>query len=110
MIQFLIQRQRRFIPSAVFYLRFPVIPAIECDKVKERGRTRGKNRASYHVTVGLGSPTQRHSKVMLVPSSDCLMTGRSVKVGFMPSSGTGASSPGKGKTFVSTFRDVSFLG
>jgi hypothetical protein len=30
---------------------------------------------------------------MVLPSSDCLITGRSVKVGLIPSSGTGASSP-----------------
>lgn len=47
----------------------------------------------YHLTLGFGSPTSRHSKVMVLPSSDCLITGRSVKVGLIPSSGTGASSP-----------------
>lgn len=50
-------------------------------------------RHNYHVTVGFGSPTHRHSNVILPPSSDCRMTGRSVNVGLMPSSGTGASSP-----------------
>lgn len=49
--------------------------------------------ASYHVMVGFGLPTHRHSKVILVPSSDCLMTGLSVNVGLIKSSGTGASSP-----------------
>lgn len=48
---------------------------------------------SYHLTLGFGSPTNRHSKVMVLPSSDCLITGRSVNVGLIPSSGTGASSP-----------------
>lgn len=43
--------------------------------------------------VGFGLPTHRHSKVILVPSSDCLMTGLSVNVGLIKSSGTGASSP-----------------
>lgn len=51
------------------------------------------NFKSYHLTLGFGSPTSRHSKVMVLPSSDCLITGRSVKVGLIPSSGTGASSP-----------------
>lgn len=49
--------------------------------------------ASYHVMVGFGLPTHRHSNEILVPSSDCLMTGLSVKVGLIKSSGTGASSP-----------------
>lgn len=40
-----------------------------------------KERGSYHVMVGLGSPTKRHSKNTLVPSSDWRITGRSVKVG-----------------------------
>lgn len=47
----------------------------------------------YHVTVGFGLPTHRHSNVILVPSSVCLMTGLSVNVGLIKSSGTGASSP-----------------
>lgn len=48
---------------------------------------------THHWTVGSGSPTHLHSKVIFSPSSDCLITGRSVNVGFIPSSGTGASSP-----------------
>lgn len=48
---------------------------------------------THHVTAGFGFPTHRHSNDMLVPSSVCRMTGRSVKVGLIPSSGTGASSP-----------------
>lgn len=43
--------------------------------------------------VGFGSPTHLHSKVIFPPSSVCRITGRSVNVGLMPSSGTGASSP-----------------
>lgn len=38
---------------------------------------------SYHVMVGFGLPTHRHSNVILVPSSDCLMTGLSVNVGLI---------------------------
>lgn len=63
-------------------------------KTYPRRTSRMRMRAySYHLTVGFGSPTNRHSKVMVLPSSDCLITGRSVKVGLIPSSGTGASSP-----------------
>jgi len=35
--------------------------------------------------------------VILFPSSDCLMTGRSVKVGLTPSAGRGAASPKRRK-------------
>lgn len=60
--------------------------------------------SSYHVTVGFGSPTHLHSNVTLPPSSLWRITGRSVNVGLMPSSGTGASSP----KFIHTYRLDSF--
>lgn len=53
---------------------------------------------SYHWTVGFGSPTRRHSIVIFLLSSVCVIMGLSVNVGFIPSSGTGASSP-KVKTY-----------
>lgn len=56
--------------------------------------SKGTESEAYHLTLGFGSPANRHSKVIVFPSSDCLMTGRSVNVGLTPSSGTGASSPG----------------
>lgn len=52
-----------------------------------------KNYSTHHVRVGFGSPTHRHSNEIFEPSSLCRICGRSVKVGLMPSSGTGASSP-----------------
>lgn len=52
---------------------------------------------AYHAIEGWGSPTRRHSKMILLPSSDCLMTGRSVKVGLTPSAGRGAASPKRRK-------------
>lgn len=63
-----------------------VVTSSECSAVKIAP-------CSYHVMVGFGLPTHRHSNVILVPSSDCLMTGLSVNVGLIKSSGTGASSP-----------------
>lgn len=51
------------------------------------------NFQTYHAMVGFGSPTHLHSKVIFAPSSVCRITGRSVNVGLIPSSGTGASSP-----------------
>ena len=40
----------------------------------------------------MGLPTQRHENMTVVPSSDCLIVGRSTNVGLM-SSGGGESSP-----------------
>lgn len=72
-------------------------------------------RYPYHVMVGFGLPTHRHSNVILVPSSDCLMTGLSVNVGLIKSSGTGASSPSRRKSniiilknFITTRRFAAF--
>ena len=59
------------------------------------------------MTSGRGSPTSRHSKMILLGSSSlCLMTGRSVKVGFTPPDlvlGTGASSPSIENNFQYSF-------
>lgn len=49
-----------------------------------------------HSMEGLGSATSRQSKVICEQSSDCFITGFSVKVGFAPSMGSGASSSGEG--------------
>lgn len=43
--------------------------------------------------VGFGSPIHLHSNIIFLPSSDCRVTGRSVKAGLKPSAGTGTSSP-----------------
>lgn len=69
---------------------------------KEREREVNDVENTYHATVGFGSPTQRHSKDIFAPSSDCRITGRSVNVGLMPSFGTGASSP----IFVNTMNMI----
>lgn len=55
------------------------------------------NGITCHVYVGFGSPIHLHSNTIFLPSSDCRVTGRSVKAGLKPSAGTGTSSPVLGR-------------
>merc|ERR1712173_431580 len=63
----------------------------------------------YQMRLGLGSPASLHWKMILVPSSDCLITGRSVKVGFTPPVGMAASSLSKLRLIVALDSPRSFL-
>ena len=67
------------------------------------------NLFSHQMTLGTGSPTSLHSKMILASSSVCRMMGRSVKVGFTPAlDGRGASSPKK-IGFLFTDPDLLYL-
>jgi len=59
------------------------------------------------MTLGTGSPTSLHSKMIFASSSVCRMMGRSVKVGFTPAlDGRGASSP-ENKSNISILLKIS---